>query len=1001
MPFTRVEEESSVRRQPAPTAADYDADDVVRVSIVLEEPSVIEKGFDTQDLAENRQAVTYRSLLQNRQQAVAQAISRRLPQRLDVVWTLTLAANVISANVPYGQLDAIRSLPGVKSVTMETRYEPAVYKTGTADPNMATSPSMIGSAAAYAAGYNGAGMRIAVIDTGTDTDHQPFDAAAFDYAIAQDGEDYDLLDADEIGQVLTQLNAYKRTLKDGRTTDATPTAEDLYVNIKLPFGYNYVDSDLDVTHDNDTQGEHGSHVAGIAAANRYIPRDGEFVSALENVKVQGVAPDAQLITMKVFGQGGGAYDSDYMAAIEDAILLGCDAVNLSLGSSSAGFTSSGVYDRFLSEVMDTGLVLTISADNSGSWADNTWNGYLYSDSVNLDTVGAPGSYTASLTVASADNVGYTGQYFTAADRQIFYTETASTGAALSTLAGQDMEYVLIDGYGDYGDWDGIDLTGKAAVWSRGETNLAAKARNAFDAGAAAVLVYNNQPGTISMDLSGYTGAAPCVSITQTDGAYLKEQAAERTTQEGRTYYTGALNVAQGVSTTVSGDPVSMSSFSSWGVPGSLELKPEITAPGGSIYSVNGAIPGGQSYENMSGTSMAAPQMAGMTALVMQYLDQAGLAEKTGLSRRQLAQSLLMSTAQPLTDASTGSFYPVIQQGAGLANVGDAIAATAYVTVDGQSDGKVKTELGDDPDRTGVYSFRFTLNDLTDQAQGYNLSADLFTQKVFEDYASDNDQWMAENDMEYNMAMYLDKTTRALSADVAWTVNGKTVEPDRSLALLDFDGDGDVDRADGQALLDYACGSRAEISALDYADLDGNGSVTTYDAYLFLKKLNGGAVDLAAGGSAEIEVTVRLTDDEKQQLDADFANGAYIQGYFTASPITTAEGLQGVSHSIPMLAFYGSWTDASMFENGSWTAYDAGAVDKAAYMGYVTVNYLTGTSRGSSTIYNWGTNPMSSRARENYLPQRASLNNQNGDEIAQYVVSPICNAANARIRVVNT
>ena len=306
-----------------------------------------------------------------------------------------------------------------------------------------------------------------------------------------------------------------------------------------------MDSDLDITHDNDTQGEHGSHVAGIAAANRYIPRDGEFVSALENVKVQGVAPDAQLITMKVFGQGGGAYDSDYMAAIEDAILLGCDAVNLSLGSSSAGFTSSGVYDRFLSEVMDTGLVLTISADNSGSRADNTWNGYLYSDSVNLDTVGAPGSYTASLTVASADNVGYTGQYFIAADRQIFYTETASTGAALSTLAGQDMEYVLIDGYGDYGDWDGIDLTGKAAVWSRGETNLAAKAQNAFDAGAAAVLVYNNQPGTISMDLSGYTGAAPCVSITQTHGAYLKEQAAERTTQEGRTYYTGALNVAQG------------------------------------------------------------------------------------------------------------------------------------------------------------------------------------------------------------------------------------------------------------------------------------------------------------------------------------------------------------------------------------------------------------------------------------------------------------------------
>ena len=315
--------------------------------------------------------MAYRAQLQSKQQTVAQPISRQLPQKLDVVWTLTLAANVISANVPYGQLDAIRSLPGIKSVTPETRYEPAVYETGTADPNMATSGSMIGSSAAYASGYNGAGMRIAVIDTGTDTDHQSFDAAAFDYATAQDGGNYDLLDVDEIAGVLTQLNAYKRTLRDGKPTDATPTVEQLYVNTKLPFGYNYVDGDLDITHDNDTQGEHGSHVAGIATANRFIPSDGGFVPALDAVKVQGVAPDAQLITMKVFGRNGGAYDSDYMAAIEDAILLGCDAVNLSLGSSSAGFTSSGIYDQFLSEVMDTGLVLTISAGNAGSWADNT------------------------------------------------------------------------------------------------------------------------------------------------------------------------------------------------------------------------------------------------------------------------------------------------------------------------------------------------------------------------------------------------------------------------------------------------------------------------------------------------------------------------------------------------------------------------------------------------------------------------------------------------------
>ena len=82
----------------------------------------------------------------------------------------------------------------------------------------------------------------------------------------------------------------------------------------------------------------------------------------------------------------------------------------------------------------------------------------------------------------------------------------------------------------------------------------------------------------------------------------------------------------------------MSSFSSWGVPGTLELKPELTAPGGSIYSVNGAVAGGTSYEVMSGTSMAAPQVAGMAALVAQYIRQAGLDEKTGLNFRALSQS---------------------------------------------------------------------------------------------------------------------------------------------------------------------------------------------------------------------------------------------------------------------------------------------------------------------------------------------------------------------------
>lgn len=133
-------------------------------------------------------------------------------------------------------------------------------------------------------------------------------------------EDYlatlDLLDAQEISEKLELLNVAPILQEKGYSP------EDLFVNTKIGFGFNYIDKSLDITHDNDSMGEHGSHVEGIAAANAYIPQeDGSFRSAYESIKMQGVAPDAQIITMKVFGKGGGAYVADYMAAIEDALVL--------------------------------------------------------------------------------------------------------------------------------------------------------------------------------------------------------------------------------------------------------------------------------------------------------------------------------------------------------------------------------------------------------------------------------------------------------------------------------------------------------------------------------------------------------------------------------------------------------------------------------------------------------------------------------------------------------
>lgn len=139
----------------------YRDSDTVRVSIVLEDASTIKRGFSIDGIAENSSAMSYRKRLLAKQEALAETISAQVlgGEELDVVWNMTLAANMISANVAYGDIEAIEALRGVESVVIETRYEPMVESTGAADPNMATSTEQIGSGAAWAAGYTGAGRK--------------------------------------------------------------------------------------------------------------------------------------------------------------------------------------------------------------------------------------------------------------------------------------------------------------------------------------------------------------------------------------------------------------------------------------------------------------------------------------------------------------------------------------------------------------------------------------------------------------------------------------------------------------------------------------------------------------------------------------------------------------------------------------------------------------------------------------------------------------------------
>ena len=887
--------------------------DVVRVSIVLKDRPTLEK-YSTKGISVNATAQAYRDSLRTQQAQLTAAIEQRAlkGEKLDVVWNLTLAGNIISANVPYGAIDEIAAVTGVKEVFVEEQYAPLTGEA--AQPLQSNASGMIGAGTAWAAGYTGAGTRIAVIDTGLDTDHQSFSGSAFRYALEQQAADkgmsadayiqsLGLMNMGDVEDVLRDLNIYPYIQYNSETD-----YQAWYVNQKVPFAINYVDRNYRVTHDYDSQGGHGSHVAGIAAANRYIPTAEGYVDAMERVLTQGVAPDAQIIVMKVFGETGGAYDSDYMVAIEDAIMLGCDVVNLSLGANK-GFSRSQTYQNILDNLTQSDTVVAIAGGNSGAWADYSGNGMgaLYGDDVDFSVIGSPSTATNSLAVASVDNLGSTDYYLSVADRILYYTPGVRNSAymdGLNVIGGKDRTYVLVDGIGTPDQAAAaaaaVGNPGEAImVCYRGEISFFEKANNAAAAGFAGCIIANNIEGVINMDLTDYVGTGPCVSVSMADGIFLKEAA--ELVSEG--IYVGTMYVSDQVISAPGTGNVTMSSFSSWGVPGSLELKPEISAPGGNIYSVNGEIASGDAYKNLSGTSMASPQIAGMAAVVMQYIRENGLAEKTGLSPRALATSLLMATAEPVPDAENGGYYSILQQGSGLADLADALAAGSYILMDedatvGAADGKVKAELGDDPGKEGVYTFGFTIGNMTDTVKTYSLSGEFFTQELFE----------------LDGVTYHGKATVELPVLSAFSVGAEELEVSSDYAC-DLNGDGITDAADAQIILEHAAGSLASIDAR--ADLNGDGKINSFDAHLLLASLRSGWFSVQPGQKVHVQVTAELAD--KAALDA-YVNGAYVEGFVQVTAAPDAEGFVDPAYSIPVLAFYGNWSDASMYDRADYADY---------------------------------------------------------------------------------
>jgi len=833
-----------------------DENEIVKVLILMDEKSILE---DDSLAVMNTETQAQMTKLEKQQRSVIRAIEQNAlgGERLQVNYQYTWLVNGIAANVRYGSIGDIEQVAGVDRVLLQPVYE--VCET-VAMPNTISGGAMIGRENTWADGYTGKGMTIAIVDTGLDYDHQNFAPLGSEKLTDTS------MDADDISAVLPNLNAAARY--EGLTV------ENLYYNTKVVYGFNYVDADLDITHA-DGRGDHGTHVAGIAAANK-----------VDGSEVVGVAPDAQLLVMKVFGKNGGAYTEDIVAALEDALILGADVVNMSLGT-TAGFTSdTAEVDAIYQRVATTGTVLSVSAGNSFTAGyGNTW-GTDQNLTANIDNglVGAPGLYTNVLTVASVENTMVHRNYIAAGDYQMTYNLSSNGYDRELTTLTESYGLVVIPGLGEPADYEGLDVTGKVALVQRGVTSFGEKHMAAEEAGAVAVIVYNNVADEeFGMDLTGSTATIPAVAISMADGEYLKAAIA------GSADFT----VSFPATTALMPSPLAyqMSDFSSWGVSPDLRLEPDITAPGGYIYST---VDNGK-YDTMSGTSMAAPNISGLSALVMQYVEDT---MPNAADKRVMVQNLLVSTAAPLVHQESGLYYSPRQQGAGLANAFNSVTTSAYLTVDGAQ--VPKASLYDDPAKTGAYSFAFNVHNFGDSNLYYALDTSVQTEDV----------------ADYSGIYFMAGVPRALA--------GSAVEASDAMALMhDLDNDADTDSHDAYYLYRASQGKGEvegwENEAFRY-DTNADDTVSTADVQAYLDALVGkeSAADLEAevlkveaGETAVVTVNVALAAEDKTFFETYFPNGGYVEGFTTLSALHT----EGVDLSLPYLGFYGDWNDAPLFDDG--------------------------------------------------------------------------------------
>ena len=605
-----------------------------RYALILEDPPVSSK-YTTTEAARSAEAKNYRGQIQSRQQTLRNELASR---KVPVVGSADTLLNAIFVAASSDRVAELKSLPGVKAVVPLRRYR----------RNLNRAIQLVNVPAAWSAlggiPNAGAGIKIAILDSGIDQAHPAFQDSSLPMPAG-----FPIF-----------------TTGDSAFTNNKVIVARSYVR-QLAAGSSPADSRPDDFSARDREG-HGTAVASIAAG---VTNNG-------TVTITGVAPKAYLGNYKIYGSpevNDSTFDDVIIHALEDAVSDGMDIISFSSGgpaftgpldTGAACGNPAGVPCDLSALAFENaakaGKIIVAAAGNEGEDGSSFPTFNSISSPADAPSVLAAGASTNShqfLETVSVPGANAPPNLQNIATQS--GDATVPTGAVTAPLVDVTM-------VGDNGllcsALPDLTLEGTVALVERGSCNFSTKVANAENAGAVGAIIYMADPSP-PVSPGGLSGLIPAVVISNSDGVALKAFI------EANPYQQVTINPGA-AEQSVSGFN-QKAGWSSYGpATGTFGLKPDLVAVGTSMYMAAqqydrlGGVYSSNGYAVASGTSFATPMVAGAAALVKQ--------SHPGFSAAQVRSALVNTASQDVLTDDSGNPVSVLGLGGGKLDAGAAVGA---------------------------------------------------------------------------------------------------------------------------------------------------------------------------------------------------------------------------------------------------------------------------------------------------------------------------------------